>query len=119
MHIVEITIVGGIHRDDRFEMRRLKFSNLNGREAAPRNAPHAHITVAPYLPCQPFDHVIAILCLFGHVFAISNAVAAACAAYVESAKSKAALRPILTMTVIGVITMIVLAIRNHFENGRE
>src|SRR5258708_13188971 len=49
-----------IERKDRLEMRRIELRRheLLGAEAG--NAHHPHIAVAPGLPCNPFDQIVAV-----------------------------------------------------------
>ena len=65
------------------------------------------------------DDFVAVSSLLRHIFAQGYALTAPRAAHVETAEGVAALREVLTALVIGDVTPIVFAIRNHLENCRE
>jgi hypothetical protein len=63
VHVVDVVLVevlGGVHRDDGLQRRRLAYGHLDRIEAAPGNAEHADAAVRPRLPGQPVDHHLAV-----------------------------------------------------------
>ena len=57
VHVVGPSVVGGVDRADRLELRRLLAGHLERVEAGVRRPPHADLAVAPVLGGQPAHHL--------------------------------------------------------------
>ena len=91
VHVVLVEVLGGVHGDDGLEGRRVATRHLNGVEAAPRDAEHANISVAPGLFRQPVDDHLAILVFpVGVLVGNQPALAVAGAAHVHRCQDIAA-----------------------------
>ena len=58
--VVAVAVVRRVHRQDRPQVRRPELRDLDRREAAVADAPHADVAVAPRLRRQPLDRVVPV-----------------------------------------------------------
>ena len=65
MHVVGEAVVGEVHGDDGFELRRAAGGDLQGVEAAPRFAKEADVAGAPGLVGDPGQHGQGVVLLLG------------------------------------------------------
>ena len=84
VHVVGVAVVGRAQRDDGLERRRLQGRDLQGVEAAPRDAEHADRAAAPWLAGEPVDHLQRIVEFRLAVFVGEHALGVAAAADVDA-----------------------------------
>ncbi len=119
MDVVAIPVVGGVHRQDRAEVRRTELCHLDRGEAPVADAPHADAAVAPGLRGEPFDGVVAVLGLGLGVLVLGDTRGAARATDVEPAQREPPGREPLPARDVRVAAPVVLAVRDHLEDRRE
>ena len=84
MDVIGITVIGGAQRDDRLQGFRLTRRHLQAVEAAPRDAHHSHVAVAPGLLAQPLDHFQRVILFLEQVLVGHQALGLAVAAHVHT-----------------------------------
>ena len=123
VHVVHVfleQLLGCGRGQDGFERRRLAQRDLDRAEAAPGDAEHAHLAVRPRLAREPGDDLLRILLLLRRVFALGrHSFAVAEAANVHPSADEPALGEIRVLTVIADRLVVVLSIRQVFEERRK
>ncbi len=117
--VVQVAIVRGHDRHDRAQVRWSKRRDLDGGEAAVGDAPHADGARAPRLGGQPLDGVVSIAGLVRGVLVQRGPCGRARAAHVHSAEHVAPRREPGLACNVRRAPPVVLAIRDHLEDGRE
>ena len=117
--VVAIPVVGRVHRQDRAEVRRPQLRDLDRREAAVADAPHADAAGAPRLGREPLHGVEPVERLRLGVLVERHAGRAAGPADVEAAEREPARREPLPEGRVPVAAPVVLAVRDHLEDHRE
>ena len=117
--VVLVEVVGGVHRHDGLERRRVPHRHLDRVEAAPRDPDHAHVAVRERLAREPRDHVVAVAVLDLAVLVRNHdAVAPAGAADVHARHDVAAPHEVAVEAAVGG-PFLVLAIRQVLEHDGE
>jgi hypothetical protein len=112
-----VAIIRRTHRDDGLEGGRLARRDLQPVEAAPRDADHGDLAVAPVLAGDPRDGVAAVELFLNRVFVVDQAFAVAGAANVEADRGIAMAGQIVVQTLVARSGAITLAVGEIFENG--
>ena len=84
VHVVVIAVDGGAHGDHGLQRRRLTIGSLQSVEAAPGDADHPHIAVAPGLLRQPGDDVAGVILFLLQILVMEQAVGIAAAADIDA-----------------------------------
>ena len=112
-----VAVVRRAHGDDGLECGRLAGGDLQAVEAAPRDADHRHLPVAPILGGDPGDGVAAVDLLTLGVFVVDQAFAVAGAANVEADRGIAVAGEVMVHGLVARPGAVTLAIGEIFENG--
>ncbi len=119
MHVVGVAVVGEVHGDDGFELRRAAGGDLQGVEAAPRFAKEADVAGAPGLVGDPGQHGQGVVLLLGQVFVVQDAVGLAAAAHVHADGGVAVSGEVGVALGVAHGRSVPFAIRQIFQQGRN
>ena len=117
--VVGVAIVGGAQRDDRLERLRPERRHLQPVEAAPGDAHHAELAVAPGLAGDPVDHFQRVGLLLRGVLVEHQAIGFAVATHVDAHAGVAVTGKVGVGQLVANRRAIPLAIGQVFENRRD
>ena len=112
-----VAVVSGAHGDDGLEGGRLARGNLQAIEAAPGDADHGHLAIAPALLCEPGNGFAAIKLFLNGVFVFDQSFAVAGAADIQAHAGVTVSCKIHMQALIPRAGAVAFAVGDIFENN--